>query len=258
MKMSESLLKVISILAPLNGRVNESEDHYSRVHIPLVRQTLEPDPQWITYTQDRVVQQYYSDGQFLKEPDLWRLVHIRAFPVAHGADIDMHDSTSASRPNSAELTRVIELDHPNFLGGLRRFEAEETTVHCSLTRQTALVKYFILVEDPYSKVRSEYPTYTSFIDQLLVRASDCGCSLRLMVNNHILGETETTIRGNAIVPTDRRLAKTTLVGIVEMWFDNPFSAEKYFTSSSVRELIIGGELRKSAYAVRETCGFDKR
>lgn len=247
-------VKVISMIEPAANGLECSESYYRNVHVPLIRRTLLPDPEWLTYAQDRILAQYDGLGGFRKKPDRWRLVHLRA-RVPVGLDVGRREL--ASRPNPQLLKRVIEMDHPNFVGGLRRFEAAETVVRSALSDQTALKKYIVFAEEDTELPDSPAP-YDNLVDTLSGAATATARGVRRLVRNDILGETEIETRGQALVPTDRRLPTTNLLGLVELWFDSRWGAEEYFASDEVVEIIHYGGLRATAYEVEETCGFDKR
>lgn len=245
---AEDVIKIFNFVDPLPGRLEASERYYVDVHVPLIARTLARDSRWLSYYQNRLVAEYDALGGFEKESSRWRLVMLRGRVEQDGGQ-----RAAAARPNNAKLQRVIELDHPNFVGGIHRLEADETVVHDTLAGQTALTK-FLICFPPNPSGAPLSAQAAAEVGEEAARSDGC----RLVLRSDIRGEVGSTTVGRAIVPSSEYIETPTFAHIVELYFDNRLAPRGFFTDPAIQMRLNYADVAPEVFAVEETCGFDRR
>lgn len=240
---------------PLGTRPPElSEAHYRDVHVRLAVELLGSIPTIRQYATYLVCRQYDATGHWHKHPTAWRF----ASQIVEPAPGVPEGSAPTAFP--AEVRHRLAQDHRNCLRHLRRFDVEEEVLVNAWSGQLSTQRYFFEFErradESPETARTEFDGICGAIASLALDAP----GLRLVLRRGVISEAEAgPLDDNGQILTGQQLAASTMVGYLDIVFDNQYSAEQFFVLNDVRAELRSDHFASiEGYEVREVIGFDKR
>jgi hypothetical protein len=231
-----------------------SDSHYREVHVRLAAELLGSVPTIRQYSTYRVRRQYDATGHWRKHPTAWRFASQLIETAPHAPD------GSATTAFPAEVRHRLAQDHRNCLRHLRRFDVENEVLLDDYSGQWSTQRYFIEFEragdDAAGIARTDFDNTCQALASLAVDAA----GLRQIVRRGVLSEAETDpLDDDGQILTGEQLAASTMVGYLDVVFDNQYSAEQFFVRNEVRAQLRSGHFASiEGYEVDEVVGFDHR
>jgi hypothetical protein len=231
-----------------------SEAHYREVHVRLAAELLGSVPTIRQYSTYLVRRQYDATWRWHKHPTAWRF----ASQILEPSSVVQEGSAPTAFPE--EVRQRLAQDHRNCLRHLRRFDVEDEVLLDLQSGQLSTQRYLVEFErGPNASAESMRLKFHDIGQSLASLAADTP-GFRLLVRRGVISEAETgRLDDEGQILTGRLLASTTMVGYLDLVFDNQYAAEQFFVRDRVRaELRCDQFASIEAYELDEVVGYDKR
>jgi hypothetical protein len=251
----EAVRKVVTRFEPPSTHpVVESENHYTRVHVPLASAFFLRDPRYLAYYTSRVEAQYSRAGSFSHVRTAWRFVTTYLHdlpPVSDGSD------ATALAP---AMLRAMTRDIPHCLRDLRRCPVEERVVVAQpgqrLGEATYLFEYDVAPGlTPNAADRDRVAEIAAWFADTASQAP----GFRGLVQDLVEEESEAAPLVEDGQAYTGRLLPSNKAGYLWAAFDNERLAEQFLGDPSVALRLLPIEFDHAAgYRLLHQCEFDLR
>jgi len=231
-----------------------SEAHYRQVHVRLAAELLGSVPTIRQYSTYLVRRQYDATGRWHKQPTTWRFASQIVEPPPEVPD------GSAQTAFPEEVRRRLAQDHRNCLRHLRRFDVEDEVLLDAFSGQLSTQRYLFEFERAADTGAEAARTEFNRVAQTLASLVAGVAGLRRLVRRGVITEAEAgPLDDDGQILTGRQLPVSTMVGYLDVVFDNHYSAEQSFVRNEVRALMRNDHFSSiEGYEVEEVVGFDHR
>jgi hypothetical protein len=239
---------------PSTHPVEQSESHYTGVHVPYASEFFQQDPRYLAYYTSRVEAQYSRAGSFGHVRTAWRFVttYLHDLPdVATGAD------ATALAP---AMLRAMTRDIPHCLRDLRRCPVDETVVAAAggqrLGESTFLFEYDVA---PGSTPTDQDHERLADVASWFAHAASKAPGFRGLVQDLVAEESEAAPLVEAGQAYTGRLLPSNKVGYLWATFDNDRLGEQFLADPAVALRLLPIEFDHAAgYRLLHQCEFDLR
>lgn len=239
---------------PSTHPVEQSEAHYTRVHVPYASAFFQEDPRYLAYYTSRVEAQYSRAGGFDHVRTAWRFVttYLHDLPeVPGGAD------ATALAP---AMLRAMTRDIPHCLRDLRRCPVDETVVVSPagqrLGESTFLFEYDAAPGSTPTELDRER---LAGVAEWFAGAAAEAPGFRSLVQDLVIEESEAVPLVEDGQAYSGRLMPSNKVGYLWATFDNDRLGEQFLADPAVALRLLPIEFDHAAgYRLLHQCEFDLR